>query len=495
MWRIKQYLKGYLDNKKTKTMGTNDKIQKVEQRKYDVQLRDFEHGLINFVQSHNLPTEKIFVDIPERLNVFKNLEGVIDLVDFEQKQKSIYLSKFITSVATGLFDAALNYLWDETILQIRKRVIQYDIEYFYDNAVSGEKRKRLKGDSDLPKLDNYELIKGAKEVELISELGFKHLEYINFMRNWASAAHPNQNEITGLQLISWLETCVKEVITLPLSNIAVKIKQHLAGIKTTIISDKDAKEISVFFINLTQEQVNNLVSGFFGIYTNQDTNSQTIQNINKLLPLIWDRVDEDTRDTFGMKYGNYVANNHQHEKKLAREFLQLVSAESYITDDLRVVEIETALNNLSLVHRRFNNFYNEPTFAAQLYRMIGKPPKVPKTIGRKYVFTLVDVFLTNANGVVGDAEPIYKELLSQLDSHQANIAILSFNTTEIASKLQFPLCDKKFRELIQLVKPIVTSPPVKELIEKIENFNDKMENLHYDKVIKISLKNLKVLLK
>ena len=24
------------------------------------------------------------------------------------------------------------------------------------------------------------------------------------MRNWASAAHPNQTDITGLQLISWL---------------------------------------------------------------------------------------------------------------------------------------------------------------------------------------------------------------------------------------------------------------------------------------------------
>ena len=25
------------------------------------------------------------------------------------------------------------------------------------------------------------------------------------MRNWASAAHPNQSELTGLNLISWLE--------------------------------------------------------------------------------------------------------------------------------------------------------------------------------------------------------------------------------------------------------------------------------------------------
>lgn len=33
------------------------------------------------------------------------------------------------------------------------------------------------------------------------------------MRNWASTAHPNQNELTGLQLIEWLETCMRSYIT------------------------------------------------------------------------------------------------------------------------------------------------------------------------------------------------------------------------------------------------------------------------------------------
>lgn len=476
-------------------MEENNKVEIIKPTNYDVQLRDFEGGLVNFLEQHNLPSESIFVGVPERLNVFKNLEGVIIQIDEREKQQSYYLSKFIAGVASGLFDAALNYLWDETILQIRKRVVQYDLEYFYDNAVTGEKRKRLKDQNDLVKVDDYELIKGSKEIGLISELGFKHLEYINYMRNWASAAHPNQNEITGLQLISWLETCVKEVISLPISNITIQIKHLLAGVKTTSISEIEAQEIAVFFTNLTQEQVNNLVSGFFGIYTKPDTDSQTLQNINKLLPLIWDRVDEDTRDTFGLKYGNFVANNFQHEKKLSREFLQLVNAESYIPDDLRIVEIETAINNLASSHRGFNNFYNEPTFARQLQRIVGEPPKVPKALNKKYVYTIVDTFLTNANGVAGYAEPIYIELLSKLNSFQANVAVLSFNDSQISSKLQFPLCQKKYRELIEMLKPIVTTPAIKDLIEKIDNFPGKLENLKNDKLIKTSVDSLRILLK
>lgn len=72
--------------------------------------------------------------------------------------------KFITAASSGLFDAALNYLWDETVFQLRRRVANYDIEYFYDVAVSSEKRKRLSGTEDLSKLDDSELIKGQRKL-------------------------------------------------------------------------------------------------------------------------------------------------------------------------------------------------------------------------------------------------------------------------------------------------------------------------------------------
>jgi hypothetical protein len=248
-------------------------------------------------------------------------------------------------------------------------------------------------------------------------------------------------------------------------------------------------------LNLTQEQINNLVSGFFGIYTKPETDSQTLQNINRLLPKIWDRVDEDTKNNFGLKYGNFAANNLQHEKKLSREFLQLVNAEGYIPDDLRIVEIETSINNLLSAHRGFNNFYNEPSFARQLQRIVGEPPRVPKTLGKKYVLGVVEAFLTNGNGVTAAAQPIYTELLSNLDSHQANIAVLSFTDDKISSKLQFPLCERKFKELIAIVKPIVTSPPVKDIIIKIEEFKGRPDGLKNDRTIKTSLDSLKVLLR
>ena len=172
-----------------------------------------------------------------------------------------------------------------------------------------------------------------------------------------------------------------------------------------------------------------------------------------------------------------------------------MNAESYIPDDLRIVEIETAIDNLASSHRGFNNFYNEPTFARQLYRIVGDPPKVPKALNKKYVYTLVEAFLTNGNGVAGYAEPIYIKLLSNVNSFQANIAVLSFNDTLISSKLQFPLCQNKFRELIEILKPIITTPAINDLIEKIDKYSGRLENLKNDKLIKTSVDSLKILLK
>ncbi len=461
-----------------------------------IQLSEFETGLKEVLYFHSLPTENVFVELPERVNVFKNLDTVLYQISPEIRNQSLYLSKFIASTASGLFDASLNYLWDETILQIRKRVSQYDIEFFYDNAVSGERRKKLKDESDLTKVDDYDLIKGAKEIGLISDLGFKHLEYINYMRNWASAAHPNNSQLTGLQLVTWLETCVKEVITLPISNITIRIKQLLQGVKTTTISDSDAKEISVFTTSLTQDQINNLASGFFGIYVRPETSSQSHQNINLLLPEIWGRVEENVKESFGIKYGHYTANNNQNEKKLSRQFLQIVGGESYIPDDLRAVEIDNTIDNLLSAHRGFNNFYNEPSFARQLRRIIGNPLKIPKPVEKKLVLAITETFLTNGHGVAGAANEHYEEILSNLDAHQANIAALSFTETKISSRLQFPLAEKKFKQLLTIVKPIITSPPVKDLIKYIENnYRGKLSSMMADKTIKNSVENLRTLLR
>lgn len=458
------------------------------------QLSAIETGLLKFLEEHQLPIKNIFAPVKQRGVVFKNIEDVIKALDEKSTKDSIYISKFIGAIACGLFDAALNYLWDETILHIRKRVIQYDLDYFYANAVGGEKRKNLKSEEDIKKLDDYELIKGAKAINLISDLGFQHLEYIKYMRNYASAAHPNQNELTGLQLISWLETCIKEVISLPILDDAIKIKELIVNIKSKEISNKDAEEISAFFNNLTTEQANNLSSGFWGIYTNPKIEEKTRKNIILLLPKLWKYVDEDTRNNFGLKCGYFAANNYQDEKKLARQFFQTVNAESYIPDDLRVVEIEEVISNLLTAHRNVNNFYTEPSFARQLKKIGGN--RIPNQINKRYVSAIVEVYLTNGFNPAWNAEPIYENLIKEFDEYQASIAVLSFSKIEVSNKLQIQLCRNKFLSILDLVRARITKKEILELIKKIKKIpENELKDLDKNKHIKLIVENLNIVKK
>jgi hypothetical protein len=460
---------------------------------YSSQIKQFEDGLLVFIEQYGLPTSQVLVQVSERLRVFSNVESVIERIDLDQRQRSIYISKFIAAAAAGLFDAALNYLWDETIYELRRRVAQYDLAYFYDAAVgsSAEKRKKLNTEEDLVKIDDSSLIKGSYEIGLISDLGFSHLDRIRYMRNWASAAHPNQHQITGLQLIEMLETCVIEVITLPLSNVVTEIKQLLANIKTNKISESEARQIAVFFANLPREKVNTLAEGFFGIYTQQDTNSQTKQNVRLLVPYLWDRLDENTRQQFGIKYARFIANNDKEKQELSREFLETVSGLSYIPDGIRAAEVQTAIENLLSAHRGGNNFYNEPPFARQLQRLVGETGKVPVEVNSEYILCLIEVFLTNGNGIAWNAEPTYISLLDQLDPSQSLIAILSFTNLNISSRLQHTLCQTKFRELMEMMKNKVSMAAVKELIENIEKYRGRLDRMKDDSDVKRKVTALK----
>ncbi|MDD4343163.1 MAG: hypothetical protein PHH19_02200 [Eubacteriales bacterium] len=455
----------------TKLKGTDEALN----------LLQFEENIMNYLRENGLPTSSVLVPVQQRLAVFRNIPDVLFDLDPNIKTNSLYLSKFIAAVASGLFDAALNYLWDETINELRNRVAHYDLNYFYDNAVtSQDKRKKLKDESDLVKIDDSELIHGSKEIGLISDLGFKHLDYIRYMRNWASAAHPNQNELTGLQLVSWFETCKNEVISLPLSISTVEIKKLLVNMKGNIISEEDAKQIASFFTDLTQDQTNTLVQGLFGIYCRVDSTTQSRENIHMLLPYLWGLVDEQIKNQFGIKYGKFVANNDQKEQDLARSFLEVVKGTSYIPDGLRASEIEIALDNLLSAHRGLNDFYSEPPFARELSRLLGNPVKIPQEVEGKYIATIVEVFLTNGNGVAWNAEPIYIDLIKQFNSKQSLIAVLTFNNNIISSRLQFSSCQTKFREMLISLKGKITSGAVLELINEILNYGGPLDKIKDD---------------
>lgn len=212
------------------------------------------------------------------------------------------------------------------------------------------------------------------------------------------------------------------------------------------------------------------------------------------MPYIWERVDEEIRQSFGIKYGKYIANNDQEKAKLARQFLEIVNGVAYIPDDLKAAEIETAIQNLLSAHRNMSNFYSEPAFARQLSSLIGQAGNLPIQVKNTYVLGVVEVYMTNGNGVAWNAEPYYTELINKFSQDEAIIAMLSFTVEHIASRLQFSLCQQKYRELLDLIKGKISSPAALEVLDSIQSYSGPLDKMGSDSRMKQKVQSMNAII-
>lgn len=93
-------------------------------------LAHFQQTVLDQLEAVGLPTDGVLVDLDERESLLTSLGGALRRLPEQDRGRSWYVSKMIVAAAVGLFDAALNYLWDETVNELRRRVIGYDLGYF-----------------------------------------------------------------------------------------------------------------------------------------------------------------------------------------------------------------------------------------------------------------------------------------------------------------------------------------------------------------------------
>jgi hypothetical protein len=89
-----------------------------------------------------------------------------------------------------------------------------DLSYFFDTAEKREShRAKLQTVEDLRALEDLTLIDTCARVDLLTDVNRERLRHINYMRNHASAAHPNQSDLTGQEMVAWLSNCLRYAIT------------------------------------------------------------------------------------------------------------------------------------------------------------------------------------------------------------------------------------------------------------------------------------------
>lgn len=429
----------------------------------------FTVALTGYLAGLGLPREGVLVVPAERQRVLSNLPDLVDDLDADQRAEALYISKFIAACGAGLFDAALNFIWDEVVVRLRQRVASFDLAYFYDTAVPASERATFSDEGDLPLLSDALLIRGALNCGMLTDIGYRHLDYIREMRNWASAAHPNQAQLTGFQIIAWFETCLKEVILREPEGAVLEVGRLLANLRQHALDATAIAPVIASVKRLPVDLASALLRSVAGMYCDPRVDVRVRDNIRLVAKDVWECANETSRGEVGLRYATYSANADLDRKNLAHEFLDHVGGLTYLPSADAALEISNRITRLENAQDAMNNFYNEPPIARELRKYIPDTGKIPEQINEEYVRVLIRCRVGRRSGAAGSAVPVYDELIDLFGEAQIKAFITTSGRSELAGRLDDVGCANRFRAIVARLAPKVVSQPLKRVFAAINS--------------------------
>lgn len=433
---------------------------------------DLHHQLESYLSHVGLPIDNVVVPIIERKKVIASLEDSLSIIPADDRIKSHYLSKYTVAISVGLFDGALNYLWDETIRSLRRLIIAFDLQYFYSIAEKISSRyKTLTKEEDIDQVSEHDLLEACRRIGLLSDVNYQRLDHVNYMRNHASAAHPNDNDIDGHEMLGWLSVCLRHAITAKPDHSLITVKQLLTNIRTAIIPASDYNIIGIDFIKQPAHRIDDFLWTIFGLYTTEKTTVETKQNIAGIAPYIWDAASEDRRYEIGAKFGVFRKNGEALRKDACEEFLQFVNGLKYKDEDSLAGEIIEKLENLNRAHFGSNNFYNEYPHIIALDTSLPPNGLIPRASRSMWVKILSICFVGNGlgyrQGVDESALPYYEKHIHSFTEHEIVEFIKLFGDPEFVSPLVRNVPDKRIRQEAAILKSKTSNAHIIKLLDLI----------------------------
>jgi hypothetical protein len=464
-------------------MSTHSSLRKIEPRELAAETNLF----TTYLQQIGLPTDNVIATTSERNVVVANLPAFLETLSPEEKRNARYLSKFVGATAIGLFDAALNYVWNEVVLNLRRKVVIYGLELFYDAAVGGKNRDLYKDESDLGGLKDSVLLDTCLKLELISDVVYRKLDHILTMRNEVAASHPNVESIGGFELLGWMQTCVKNVLQDRPSDSAIRISSFVNNVRAakSVVDNNTAARFREELRNLSTPHVHNLLITFFGMYVAPGTEQVQRKNIALLLPAIWEHSEERAKYRVGEMIDGYRTNLESEKLKHGIELLGLVDGKSYESLPARLVAISGLCAQLLEAHTGYNNFYNEPPVMREIQSYCKKSTDIPEPV----LPTLVHVVLrcrigrglSYHDGVSPAGCPMYDHFLELLTDDGVIQCLLALMTPDLSSKLQNAICQQHLVNVLNMLKKITISDRVKQAIDHLLSHPERAHKVRYEK--------------
>lgn len=439
-----------------------------------------------------LPSQNIIASVDERKNIMTMLPGLIDKIPKEQKRDATYLSKFVAGAAIGLFDASLNYVWNEVVISLRKKIVYFGLDIFFENAVSQKIRDQYKCEDDLSGIKDRTMLDTMRKLEWISDIVYRKLSHILDMRNQIGASHPNTYDINSYELLGWLQTCVKEVINDKPSCTAIRIREIIENLKKTNkkLDVVTIKSIGRAVSEFSSGMAANLLRALFSIFVSDDTTPDVRENVLLLTEQVWKYCRDDIKYDLGEKKELYRNNLQQDKERLAYTFFEKCNGLSYFSLTERSLQLSSLCDELLSAHNGWDNYYNEPPIAKEIMKYIRTSGDIPQERVDKLISTFLECRIGRevnyCQGVSQGALRSYDTLFQLLSEEQVKIVIV-----QMKYYLQSLYSGKSIRatnagEIIKMLRRTDLSDRINEILDYIIRFSQKnmIDKVYKDKGFK-----------
>ncbi|MFQ1844776.1 hypothetical protein ACK36I_02260 [Aeromonas veronii] len=442
-----------------------------------------------------LPTENIIAALPERKIIENNLPAFIESLPTEVKRDARYLSKFVAGAAIGLFDASLNYVWNEVVLNLREKVVLYGLDMFFDAAVGGGRRELYSTEEDLSGLKDNTLINTCRKLELISDIVFTKLNHILTMRNDIGASHPNSYSINAFELLGWLQTCVQDILNDKPSASAIQIKSFVENLKksTVVLDDATIKSMERPLNELSLQNTDNLLNSIFGIYTADATSNIVRKNIALFSPHIWNKSSDNVKYKLGIAIDGYKNNLHNEKHALGIEFFTFCDGNRYQSLDSRIISLDSHADDLLEARYAWDNFYNEPPHMRKILSFL----KTENDIPIERIHKLIKIVLICRIGkgipynfgVSPAGKPLYDQFFGMLGDQNIINTLIAMHSNEVRVNLDNKYCQEHMVCVLNILKGNARSERIQEILNFLISNDTILHKVHNDKRYKELAKN------
>lgn len=326
------------------------------------------------------------------------------------------LASMCVAVSVGLFDSAINYVWNATILTLRDRVRNFGLPIVGNIKGSTFEEKQLLG------LQDSALLELCSELGIIEEDAYFFLNQCRDTRNKCSAAHPALGQINDREFLAYLNRCVRYALGNDSEIRGVDVHSFIDTLKANRFSEEQREGWIDLIRSTYAMQKRLLIETAYGLYCDPNSEEFTRQNALDICRALVSEFDSATSSILINRHNDYKAKGETSRYKASSHFFEALNLISLLDHAEQHTIVSSAVRRLWDAHLGLNNFYNEPPFAERLLA-ITKGSAVPETVQEEYVQVVVHCYLGNDYGVSWGAEQHYSDMISAFSGKEIAIML------------------------------------------------------------------------